>query len=199
MNATRSFSLSTVLIVALIGSGCALFRAGELPPVTDWPPQPSKVGDNSISLVVTGNLKFNGKDRDVSSAMIENWSERAEKEYRHSNLFSDVKIGLAETDIRANIHITDDGKGSMALAFLTGLTLYLLPSKASDRLTVETTFTNARGDVLGKLTKTETLTLWQQIVLIFVLPFKFPPSETNAAFADLHRATLVEAHAAGIF
>jgi hypothetical protein len=77
------------------------------------------------------------------------------------------------------------------------LTLYVLPSSASDHLTIRTTFRNGEGDVLGETTMTETVTLWQQLFLVFVMPFKFPPTVTNETIDDLFRASLVEAASKG--
>ncbi len=52
--------------------------------------------------------------------------------------------------------------------------------------------------MLGVVTKSEKVTLWQQIFLIFVMPFNFLPSVVGQTFEDLHRATLLEAQAKGI-
>jgi hypothetical protein len=83
---------------------------------------------------VSGEALINGEMRDVPQQAIAAWEHVAEKAYRESGVFSDVKIGAADTDLRAEIHMLDRGEASMAMALLSGLTLTLIPTKAEDEI-----------------------------------------------------------------
>jgi hypothetical protein len=150
-------------------------------------------GKQSISLLVTGEGSVNGAKQDSPQRMIEAWQEAAARAYKDSGLFSDVKIDAAETDLRAEIHVIDRGEGNAALAFLSGFTMTLIPAKGEDEFTVKTTLKNKAGQELGTFTKKETLILWIQFFLIFIMPFNWPNTVGADMLYDLHRATINEA------
>ena len=198
----RSRLIASALIV-LLTTSCAGFRGTELPPVTAWPPSPAGAGaaggeKPSVSVVVVGNLTFNGAQKDVPPAALKLWTERVESVYRSSNLFSSVERGLGETDLRAEVSITDRGEGSLVLAFLTGLTLYVIPSSATDTFVVSTKFFASDGSEKGTVDKQGSSTLWQQIFLLPLTPFRFPLAVGNQVFDDVHRATLLAADTQGL-
>ena len=195
----KKYAISIMVFVLLsFFCGCASFRAGNLPPVSQWPPQPTMKG-KSVSIVVSGEAILNGKEQEVSANFIEIWREPTVKAYHESGLFSEVKTGLTETDLRAEVKIVDRGKVNLGSAFLTGLTLYLIPSNGTDELVVKTTIKDGEGKTLGTFEKSETITLYQQLFLIFAMPFNFPGSVVKKTLYDLNRATIIEAHSKGCF
>lgn len=186
------------LAVALLFSGCASFRSGNLPAITQWPPE-NAVKGKSISVIVSGESSINGKEQEVNSLFIKNWSEQVTRAYQDSGLFTEVKPGLSDTDLKAEVRIIDRGEANLGLAFLTGLTLYLIPSSATDEITIKTSIKNKDGDTLGTFEKSETITMWQQLFLIFAMPGNFPLSVTKETLYDVNRATITEAHSKGSF
>jgi len=156
---------------------------------------PSK---QSISLLVTGEGSVNGARQDASQRAIEAWQEAAAKAYKDSGLFSDVKTGAAETDLRAEIHFIDRGEGNAALAFLSGFTMTLIPANGQDEFTMKTTLKNKAGQDLGTFEKKETLSFWIQFFLIFIMPFNWPNTVATEILYDLNRATINQAFGAGL-
>ena len=105
-----------------------------MPPITQWPPE-TKAVKPSISLVVTGNALLNGQEQDVSRTVLVNqWRALTMRAYQDSGLFSIVKDGTSEADLSAEINVVDQGDGSSVMPFITGLTMGLIPSSASDAL-----------------------------------------------------------------
>lgn len=186
-----------IISVALSSlSGCAAFRSGKPQLPSSWPisKEPAK---QSISLLVTGEGIVNSKRQDAPQAMIQAWQTAAEKAYKDSGLFSDVKVGASETDLRAEIHVTDRGEASMGQAFVSGLTLTLFPANGHDEMIIETTLKSKEGQELATFTKKETLSFWIQFFLIFIMPFNWPNTVAAEMLYDLHRATISEAFNAG--
>ena len=144
------FLIISVFLSSL--SGCAAFRSGETQPPTSWPIS-KEPGKQTISLLITGESSVNGTRQDVPQRMIEAWQAAAEKAYKDSGLFSDVKVGAAETDLRAEIHLTDRGEASIGLAMLSGFTLTLFPANGHSDMVVTTTLKNKEGQELGKFEK----------------------------------------------
>jgi hypothetical protein len=185
---------AAVAAAAICTTGCAMWRAGELPPLSGWPPS-SEPGTKSVSLILSGRLIINGTEKDMELMQLKLWSDVALKQYHQSNLFSDVRLGLEETDLRAEIEVLYDEKVNLHVFWLSMFSWGLIPSSWSRRFSLTTTLRNAEGDTLGEITLTETVTLWQQTFLIFLLPFRFP--DMTQACSDLHGATLLEAAAKG--
>ncbi len=194
--ARRLVAVATLLAFS---TGCVMVRAGELPRVAPWPPAaaPSK---KTVSLTVaSGTNVINGAPAEVPPAIAAKRRELMQAEYVGSGLFSTVVAEGQPADVRAEVLISEDGHASQALAFICGLTMFLVPARAEGRMTMQTTFKNSDGDVLAKLEKSETTTMWMQLFLIFAMPFNRPITVGNEAFEDLSRATLSEGHAQGIF
>lgn len=184
----------SVLLSSL--SGCAAFRTGETQPQTPWLIS-KEPGKQSISLLVSGESSVNGTRQDVPQRMIDAWQAVTEKAYKDSGYLSDVKIGAAETDLRAEIHFTDRGEANQGLAFLSGFTMTLIPANAQGDMVVKTTLKNKEGTELGTFEKKETLSFWIQFFLIFIMPFNWPNTVASEMLYDLNRATIDQAYGAG--
>jgi hypothetical protein len=195
-----SHRLWYILIVSMLLSslsGCAAFRTGETQPQTPWLIS-KEPGKQSISLLITGESSVNGTRQDVPQSMIDAWQAVAEKAYKESGFFSDVMVGAAETDLRAEIHFTDRGEANQALAFLSGFTMTLIPANAHGDMVVKTTLKNKEGKELGTFEKKETLSFWIQFFLIFIMPFNWPNTVASDMLYDLNRATIAQAFGAGL-
>ena len=194
----RSLQRSVVLCAlgAVALAGCAGFRQGKVS-VTSWPLTATR--KPSIGLTVTLENSLNGKPIDAGAAtLLEKASVQIQELYYESGLFSEVRRTTEDTDLVAIIRIKRSEDGSLAMAFLTGLTLYVLPSSADITWNVRTEFRDRDGKTLGTIEKTEVVTLWQQLFLFPVMFVKFPIPVIWGAFDDVHRATLVQAKAEGI-
>ena len=65
----------------------------------------------------------------------------------------------------------------MIMAFLTGLSLYIIPSCATDDYKLEAKLINNKTEKVNKIAMKDSITTCQQLLLLFVMPFKFPISE----------------------
>jgi len=184
------------MLLATVVNGCASFRGDQLGDIKGWPP--SATQKKSISYVVTGKVSMNGNVADAQPPMLKAWSKSLQKAYADATLFSTVKEGFSETDLRAEVEILDKGEGSMVLAFIAGYSLGIIPAYASDEFIVRTTFKDSEGKVLGQVSKQEDISHWIQILLLPVMPFAWPNTVAEKTLYDIHRATLVEAHQKGM-
>jgi hypothetical protein len=178
-------------------SGCAAFRTGDFKPPASWPLSTTP-GKQSISLLVTGEALVNGKRQDIPQQVMQGWQDAAMKAYTDSGLFSDVIMGAAMTDLRAEVHMLERGEANQGLAFLSGFTFTLIPCKAEDEVVLKTTLKNKEGQDLGTFEKTDSMSMWVQFFLIFIMPFNWPNTVATDLFYDLHRATISQAHGAGL-
>jgi hypothetical protein len=179
-------------------SGCAAFRTGEFKPPASWP-LATTPGTQSISLLITGEAFVNGTQHFVPRERIQYWKDAAAKAYKDSGLFSDVKTGAAETDLRAEVHVLDRGETNNGTAFFSALTFGLLPSVHDAECIIKTTLKNKEGQDLGTFEKKGTFSYWIQLFLIFIMPFNWPDTVAADLLYDLHRVTISQAHSAGLF
>ncbi|WP_043309356.1 hypothetical protein [Pseudomonas sp. ML96] len=165
----RIFSLLLVTLLLQL-TGCATYSHDDLSPVTQWPPAAASGAKPSLYLKVEGQYLFNGNATGAGFNQAK-LAELVLKEYQGSEQFERATLAQQTSDIYASVQVTNHERGSMASAFITGFTLFIIPGKYSNTLTMETVFKDGQGTVLGRVEKHETMTTWMQLLLIFALPF----------------------------
>ena len=190
------FFLVSVGTLSLL-SGCASFREGNVPRAQPASQRAVTEG-KTISVKVYGAVILSGDIYQANPETLKKWRRQTIKAYEDHDIFSVVRGDAGESDLHAEVMIIDRGDPNRFLAFITGLTLYIIPSKVTHEITVKTTIKDGDGNTLGNFEKSETITLWQQLLMIFAMPFNLPESVNREALYDLNRATLKEAHGQGI-
>lgn len=66
----------------------------------------------------------------------------------------------------------------------------MIPTVAHNRLVLETVYKDRDGKVLGRIEKSETVTTWMQLLLVFALPFN---QSAEGIIQHLTQSTLEEA------
>jgi hypothetical protein len=192
--------LPAVAILIMLSISCAMFREGIQMPKAENKLEIGKNVKKSMGFTMNVTYSLNGSAPTTHSPQyIEIWEKAIIEEGKSSGLFSEVAINNTTSDITAEFEISDKGEANVGLAFLTGLTLYLFPSSATTVETVKATFKNKAGKVLGVYEKKEKNVFWQQILLIFVAPFKWPLSVGKEIKVDLMHAIYKDAADQTIF
>ena len=176
--------------------GCAAFRAGQLGEINGWPPK-APAARRPVNVLFSGEATFNGTERNLEPTVLRIWSKRALRAYRDSGLFSEVKTGLEETDLRAEVRVVRDERGSLLLAWLTWQTAFAVPYRSKRVYTVYTVLKDRKGTTLGHYECSESVVVWAHLVLIPVMPFRLPGRVSGAILRDLHRSTLLQAREEG--
>jgi len=178
-------------------AGCASFREGNVPRARSSSQKAVGQG-KTISVEVYGAAILNGKIYQAHPKTMKSWRRQTVKAYEDSGLFSAILGGPAEADLEAEVMIVDKADPNAFFAFITGLTLYVIPSKATDEYTLQTTIRDREGKTVGAFEMSETVSLWQQVLLILAMPFNWPSSVAKEALYDLNHATLMDAYSQGI-
>lgn len=189
------------VFIALLGlsllTGCAGFRSGETADLGNWPQAQEQ--KPSLRYVVQGNVKHNDEPVALPPNGLKAWSDAVGKAYTDSGLFSSVNEGFGDADILAEVKVTNDGHGSMALAFISGFTFFVVPATAEDVVITETTYRNREGNVLGEVKKQDGVRTWFHILLLPGMFVANPFSTANAIHYDNNKASILTAHERGLF
>ena len=110
--------------------------------------------------------------------------------YRDSDLFIFDK---KNPDLFIDLEIKSEGSGSLNRVILTYATFFLIPSSSETKFSVKAVFKRANGEVIGEITKIDTVEKWQHLFLIFAMPFKYPYVALKDTLVDLNRAVIMEA------
>lgn len=198
----RTKRLGICLCVA-VTSACASFRAQEQRP-TSWPPAHAE--RHSLHLTVAMDASVDGRAHPISPAQLEKVSSHTENVYRESGLFASVQVAQGEAanalvgdDLVADLRVKYTSTATFGWTLLTYVTFFAVPSAYESALAATTTFRNGRGEVLGTVEKTATITTWEHVLLLPVSFFTFPIPVYWRVFDDLNRVTLEEAHRRGLF
>ena len=191
-------SIRLVLITVLLAlSGCASFREGTSQAPVSWPITnvPAK---QSISLLMTHEAITNGWRISVPQTQVQKVEESVARAYKDSGLFSDVKIGAADTDFRAEVHVLNDVHFSDWLAYAAGVTLSVIPGYEQRERVITTTLKNRELRSLGTFERAERETTWIQLFLIVIMPFYWPNAVAADILYDLNRTTINQAYGTGV-
>jgi S1-C subfamily serine protease len=162
----------THLAVALIAlSGCMTFQKNDarrnFVPILESP-----TGGDPIRIHVMVDYQVSGI---VVTKQMEDSSENAIKNWAESSLARDDRFEIVTTPSDAEYHLAiqshDSAKPNLALAFLTGLTLYLIPSVSVDSYQTTVTIRDATGREIGSRVYHHELQLVQHIILLLGTPF----------------------------
>ncbi|MDY6952599.1 MAG: hypothetical protein SWE60_13895 [Thermodesulfobacteriota bacterium] len=194
----RNIALLFVSVGMLVSSaGCASFREGNVPRARSAS-QSAVAEGKTISVEVYGAAILNGKIYQAHPKTMKTWRRQTIKAYEDAGIFSVVREDADGAELEAEVMIVDKADPNTFFAFITGLTLYVLPSKATDEFTVQTTIRDRGGNTLGTFERSETVSLWQQVLLILAMPFNWPSSVAKEALYDLNHATIMDAYSQGI-
>lgn len=196
MRLTRISAITTCILIACFLTSCSSFRQGNLQPPHSWPPEATQE-KKTISLYVTSKKFVNERQEEMPLWVIRNWQKRITKVYVDSGLFSEVKIGPADTDLHSEVTVSDFGQGMKPA--LAPVTLFLFPVRWEDTYVVETKIKDHDGQTLDSDETIESVSHWWHLFLMFIAPFNWPPTVFTDTFADLIRVSIVELHEGGAF
>ena len=184
-----SRDIAAVLITGCI-AGCVSFRSGRLTPTERWPPR--KLDQQpSVTLVISGRATSNGNPGEVGK-VFNLWRQQTERAYRESGLFSSVAVGLADSDLRAEVTVAErDELNELATAF-TFLTVGVFPGVVTNTFTLHTEIKDRNGRTLKVVDETETSHMWIALVLLPAAALKSHQSTVADIIYDLNRTTLTE-------
>jgi len=181
--------LLCLLMLTQLG-GCLSYAHHDVAQVGQWPPvAPDSAHKPRVYVSLVAEHQFNGTPA-AGGVDAVRWQQALVDTYSASGLFQQVTTQKVESDVYAHAHLLNQEKGVLAMAYITGFTLFLVPSKFDNVLTLETVFKDRDGKVLGTVRKSETITTWMQTLLIFAAPFNPGP---DAVIRELAQSSLQEA------
>jgi hypothetical protein len=196
--------LMSYISIFLIVSSCAAWRLEETRPVDVFPE----------SLVLEGNkpkvsISFKSFEVKLNSDLDESEMTKDKKKeildlietaYKQSNLFNIVDVDSPNKDMSIEVDISKNFTASSSMRWVTALTLYLVPRKTIDEITVTTRFLDQKGELVGMVEKIDQAITWHQFFMIFALPFTSTPnSVVRDTIIDLNKATIIDAFEDGYF
>jgi len=158
-------------------TGCAAFQGGNLTAVKSYPAAKAK---KSMDLDFKASVEINGYPAagDVT-ALQQRWAKKCVERLRKSGYFTEVGETVSTPDLKLNVVMCDNGEANMGLAFLTGLTLYIIPSTAKDTFSVKAILTDTKTGKARQIDLEASVILWQEILLLPLAPFKTSSSQMS--------------------
>ena len=190
--------VAVLTLFSAINIGCASFGGGLLPKVKEFPTR-SDATKPSVKLTLQFKQFMNDAPLTVFRGSVENdWKKKLAKTLSESGYFASVAEDTANPDITIDANVKDDGHGSMGMAIVTGLTLYLVPSFSTDSFVFDAKVTSPHVDKTWAIHLEDFVTQWQQLFLIPVMPFKMAPVVASGVQKNLLRNVVVEFDKQGI-
>lgn len=161
----------SIVIVMLLASGCAAFEGNNLPKVdvaTRVAPQGGERPNAAVSFAAVIDY---GSKKDNTGAARDLMQQEFINELVASGYFGLVGSG-DDAPVKFTVQVTDKGNPAALIpAFITGLSLYTIPSWATGTYTANVTV-NAPGKQPRSYALSDTVTLVQWLPMIFAAPVK---------------------------
>lgn len=190
----RTVTLS-LLIASLSLSGCAIFRANDLPEVGSLPAPSATTPKPAAGYAFATNVAMGDK-----RPQHENARAIQEAEFvavlRESGYFATVEKGSGK-DMNIAVELLETGDpAALVGAFITGLSLYTIPSWATIDFEVACKVTTTDGRSREyKLKDTATMVQWLPMLVVF--PFK-PFSEIEDLRKNLYKSLIIKMRQDGL-
>lgn len=185
------FIKHSLVLAAVLLTGCVSYSQHELPAVQTWPPAATVQQKPTAYVRTTALNQVNsGPTVAASGAQATAWEASVAETFRDSGRFTRVSTDKVASDIYAEATLSNNEKFSMASAIITGATFFIIPSTAQNTFTLETVFKDKDGKELGRVKKSESVRTWMHLVLIVGIPFQ---QDTRDVVQALTRSTLDEA------
>ena len=185
------FIKHSLVLAAVLLTGCVSYSQHELPAVQTWPPAATAQQKPTAYVRTTALNQVNsGPTVAASGAQATAWETSVAETFRDSGRFTRVSTDKVASEIYAEATLSNNEKFSMASAIITGATFFIIPSTAQNTFTLETVFKDKDGKELGRVKKSESVRTWMHLVLIVGIPFQ---QDTRDVVQALTRSTLDEA------
>ncbi len=168
------------IVMAFLCS-CAGFREGKVSSINTFP-QPDKKPSLNISLDFIVNMNGNTI---TNQATENNIKAKVIERFKASGLFSNVTLDSSGQEYSLNIKYEDRGDMNVFLSVLTGATLYIFPSYSKDTNIITAQLVNNKNKHKTEIVLNDSMTMWQQILLLPLTPFKHPLAEAVSMQNDL--------------
>jgi hypothetical protein len=179
--------VSLLLVLAL--SSCAGFKGKRLDPVDSLPEPQNRPS-------VQARLELEQFVNDGPTTLFPESAEHFRRmalvrTFRKTEVFSAVGTDLNNPDITVDVRMQTRAHINYFSTFLTGLTLYLVPSQVTDEFDVRARVTNQNGQQ-WTITLEDHVTLWQHISLLPLMPFKTVPEAMIEVHENMYRHLVKE-------
>jgi Short C-terminal domain len=185
-----------VIIAVFFLFGCASFSGNVLPKVSSFPTVSEKP---SVSVGLSFRQYINNQPVNLFvKTAEEGLQKKVVERFEKSGLYSSVAPSNPNSDITVKIDVKDDGSGSMIMAVITGLSLYIIPSSATDTYKVSANVLNNRKGTENKVELEDFVIQWQQILLLPLMPFCLTPVVANGVQNNLFDTLAIRVHEAAM-
>lgn len=186
------FIRAMAMIVVFFLSGCAAFSGNVLPKVSSFPVVSEKP---SASVNLSFRQYVNDQPINILVKTTEtNLQKKIVERFEKSGMYSSVAQSNPNSDITVDVEMKDDGRGSMGMAVLTGLSLYIIPSSSTDTWKVSTKVKNNRNGSEDTIELEDFVTQWQQILLLPLLPFCLTPVVSDGVINNIMDTLAIRVH-----
>jgi hypothetical protein len=168
----RTLAASLLLLLAT-STGCITIAGGGLPPIQPVAPStPGTLEETVGDFVFTldgGKMVTNNKaGRMLNDEILARWKKRgyiAEHAYVPKSQFT------GKADYNLTLSGSEDGKSSIAMQVVSGLTLLLVPCSIDGHFDVQYTVENVKTGAKFSAAVDDSFKQWNELFLVFALPF----------------------------
>jgi hypothetical protein len=168
--------LLAVLFGSLLASGCIAFHSGNARLIDPYPPNALQEKQNKpVTVAMQTRFQVVGMittDSHRQSAVdnIEGWAE----DIINETGYFQYAVDKTTSDYVLVMNVRDEGNPNLALSFLSGFTLTILPTFATDSYIITCELRDHAGKKIGERKIEQEMTTIIELLMIFGTPFASP-------------------------
>ena len=168
----RPLAIFLIVLFSISLTGCMAFQTNNARKFANFPPSGISAQDPRIGVHIEASFQVVGMavTNDRRQSAVDNVTGWAQDYLEQTGVFR-IQPDPDTADYRLVIRVRDDAEPNVGLALLSGATLYILPSTASDNFTTDVELIDAEGKRVAEKRFEHKLELVQQLFLIFGAPF----------------------------
>jgi len=189
---------AALLVLAL--EGCAAFRTGGRA-AGPWPVAGSVAAKSSISVLVGYHCVQDHAPSELgqidttsigaaTGEWILLWRIEALRAFQESGMYGTVTSGAGDTDLRAEVEVTQEGRIYALTSFLCGFTFLTLPEISTMHYRVRTRILDRAGAVVSDTTAMTSLVGFMTWLMLPAMPFAHPDAVQRGMVCEAVRMTL---------
>ncbi len=186
-------------VLAWCASGCATFEMHELAEVTPWPPAAVGMKAKSVGLSYSFQRYESGAPTAFSQGNgIDQGTRYSLAQLQSSGMISEVR-DYGSADLNIKLQLVNRQSHSEVASFITGFTLFLVPSFETNYWQIVALVTDAHGRKLAEYDLTDGHRTWYHLLLLPLSPFLTVDAAGDGCQENLYRQLFVAMNRDGLF
>lgn len=196
-NIKQLYTIVLILALSYFAMGCAGFKKNMLPEIGPLPPLPAETVKPTVTYSYTSSVDMFTKNESLEF-MRKKMAEEFATVLRESGYFASVSEAVSGGEVHIQTHLLNSGNPAAIIpAFITGYSLFVIPSWATDKWTVTAKVTTSDNQEYS-YTLDDANVIFSWLPAIILTPFMHPIEVTGEVRKNMYKNLITQMQRDGV-